>query len=163
MKKYQKRVRLKEFSYRGCYRYFVTIVTDRKKKIFVSKEIVEQILRILKDLSTTYQFVIWVYCFMPDHFHVLIEGKSLNSDMKNLILRFKQKSAYEFKKLYKERLWQENYYEHILRRNEDTQEVVRYILENPLRKGLVKDILDYPYAGSFEVNIKDFYFYSVRP
>jgi putative transposase len=157
MKKYQKRVRLKEFSYKGCYRYFITIVTDRKKKIFVSNEIIEQILKTLKDISAFYQFIIWVFCFMPDHFHILIEGKSSDSDMRELISKFKQKTAYEFKKMYQERLWQENYYEHVLRNDEDTRNVARYILENPIRKGLVRDVLDYPYLGSFEINVKDLF------
>ena len=168
MKKYQKRVRLREFSYKGYYRYFITIIADRKKKIFcisdaeapnyIGNEIVEHILKVLKDLSVVYQFIVWAYCFMPDHFHMLIEGKSPDSDMKELIFKFKQKTAFEFKKVYQERLWQENYYEHVLRKSEDTRKVARYIFENPIRKRLSQAVLDYPYIGSFEVNIKDLCF-----
>ncbi|MBI5894276.1 MAG: transposase [Deltaproteobacteria bacterium] len=158
IKKYQKRVRLKEFSYKGCYRYFITIVTDRKNKIFISNEIVDRILEIFKDLSISCQFIVWAYCFMPDHFHVLIEGKSQDSDMKELLSRFKQKTAFEFKKAYQKRLWQENYYEHVLIKDEDTRKAARYIFENPIRKGLVKDVSDYPYIGSFEGSIKDICF-----
>jgi REP element-mobilizing transposase RayT len=47
-----------------------------------------------------------------------------------------------------ERLWQPYGYEHVLRSDEATHAVVRYILENPVRAGLVEDVLDYPFCGS---------------
>lgn len=157
MQKYQKRVRLKTFSYRGSYRYFITIVADKRNEIFISSEIAGQILKALKEVSILCQFAVWAYCFMPDHLHVLIEGKNEDSDMKELILKFKQKTAYEFKRLYQKRLWQENYYEHILRKDEDTKKAARYILENPVRKGLAAHVLNYPYVGSFEMDLKELY------
>ena len=52
-------------------------------------------------------------------------------------------------------LWQENYYEHILRKDEDTISVVKYILNNPVRKGLVEDYREYFYSGSFVLDIKN--------
>ena len=45
-------------------------------------------------------------------------------------------------------LWQEGYYEHVLREDGDPRQVARYILENPIRAGLVANPLDYPYIGS---------------
>ena len=60
----------------------------------------------------------------------------------------KQKAGFQFKQRYKKSLWQEGYYEHILRDEERTQEVVYDIIANPIRKHLVENILDYPYWGS---------------
>ena len=157
MAKHQKRVRLKAFSYKGHYRYFITIIADGKKEIFVNHDVVEGVLNTLKEISLINQFAVWVYCFMPDHLHILIEGKSEDSEMRSFITRFKQKSAYEFKRLYQKRLWQENYHEHVLRKEEDTSNVARYILENPVRKGLFDSALIYPYLGSFEMDIKQLY------
>jgi hypothetical protein len=39
-------------------------------------------------------------------------------------------------------------YEHTLRNDEAALSVARYILENPIRAGLVTRIEDYPYSGS---------------
>jgi REP element-mobilizing transposase RayT len=41
-------------------------------------------------------------------------------------------------------LWQRGFHDHALRRDEDQQQVARYIIANPLRAGLVEKIGDYP-------------------
>jgi hypothetical protein len=51
------------------------------------------------------------------------------------------------------KLWQPSYYDHVLRKDEDTLNVARYILDNPVRKGLVKHFLEYGFSGSFEMDI----------
>lgn len=43
------------------------------------------------------------------------------------------------------RVWQDESFDHILRGNESLKEKVRYILENPVRAGLVKSPPDYPW------------------
>ena len=53
------------------------------------------------------------------------------------------------------KLWQRGFYDHILRSEEDLQDVTRYILENPVRKGIVKSLVEYPFSGSavFDKNV----------
>ena len=43
-------------------------------------------------------------------------------------------------------LWQDGYFERVLRRDEDTQSVIDYILANPIRAGLVERAVDYPFS-----------------
>jgi len=45
-------------------------------------------------------------------------------------------------------LWQHGYYERILRRDEASVLVCHYILNNPVRAGLVADPADYPFGWS---------------
>ena len=45
------------------------------------------------------------------------------------------------------------YYEHVLRREEDTMNVARYIFNNPVRKELVDDFRKYKSLGSFEFDL----------
>jgi len=45
-------------------------------------------------------------------------------------------------------LWQPGYHEHILRDEEVSDIVARYILENPVRAGLASQLGEYPFAGS---------------
>jgi hypothetical protein len=52
-------------------------------------------------------------------------------------------------------LWQAGYYDRILRHDEDSLTVVRYILENPVRAGLVSRFSDYPYSGSDRYSLKE--------
>jgi putative transposase len=88
------------------------------------------------------------YLFMPDHCHLLIEGNSDESDLWQCVVDFKQGSGFWLaKKGYVEQ-WQKDFYDHILRNDEDLEKQARYILGNPVRKGLVTDWRAYPYKGS---------------
>jgi len=114
--------------------------------------VVAKSIEILKDLAQQESFSIWAYCFMPDHVHLLIEGEKAEADMRRFIRLLKQKAGYWFKSIYHDKLWQLGYYERVLRDDEATLMVVRYILENPVRKGLVQHFMDYPYLGSLQVD-----------
>jgi putative transposase len=114
--------------------------------------VVTKSIEILKDLSQQESFSVWAYCFMPDHVHLLIEGARSKTDMRRFMRLFKQKAGYWFKSIYKEKLWQPGYYERVLRDDEGTLTVVRYILENPVRKGLVEHFSHYPYLGSLQID-----------
>ena len=45
-------------------------------------------------------------------------------------------------------LWQSGYYEHQLRGSEDLAKQARYLVDNPVRKGLVATLEDYPFWWS---------------
>ncbi|MFH1540595.1 MAG: transposase [Elusimicrobiota bacterium] len=158
MIKFKKRIRLEDFGYKGVYRYFITVCTNKNVGQCFSiakKDAINNIIELLKSVSIEFNFIVWVYCFMPDHLHLLIEGCNENSDFKKFISMFKQKSGFYYKRLFQKKLWQINYYEHIFRKEETTKQIVRYILENPIRKGLVKDFYEYPFSGSFMLDVKN--------
>ena len=85
---------------------------------------------------------------MPDHGHLLIEGKLEESDLWQSIVNFKRKSGYWLTRNHPSEEWQKDFYDHILRKDEDLMKQVRYILGNPVRRGLVEDWKTYPYKGS---------------
>ncbi len=149
-REHQKPRRLKSFSYRGYYRYSITIRSHAFKHHFVNDEVVGKLIDILRGTAAHEGFSVWAYCFMPDHVHLLIEGNNGDADMKTFVTSFKQKTAYWFRSIYGVQLWGANYYEHVLRNDEATRAVVRYIVQNPVRKGIVEDYSQYPYSGSFE-------------
>ena len=90
---------------------------------------------------------------MPDHLHLLIEGKDSDSNMKSFISSYKQHTGFYYKKETDTALCQINYYEHILRKEEDILGITRYIFDNPVRKRLVEDYRNYKYLGSSEFDI----------
>jgi putative transposase len=151
---FKKRTRLKGFDYEGNYRYFITLCAYEKKPIFSDNSSVDWLIDILKNESEKFGFKVWVYCFMPDHLHLLIEGKENNSNLKKFISSFKQKTGFYYKQKTRDQLWQINFYEHILRKEENTINVANYILGNPVRKGLVNNFANYRFVGSFEYDIK---------
>ena len=86
---------------------------------------------------------------MPDHLHLVLEGMSQSSDFRHFAKVSKQRVDYVFRtQLAIRTTWQEGYYDRVLRPEEDPKAVARYIIENPVRAGLVTDPRDYPYLGS---------------
>ena len=90
---------------------------------------------------------------MPDHLHAAVEGRSRTADARTFVARMKQYTGFYFKKEFGESLWQRYGYERVLRDDETTSAVIRYVLENPLRAGLVASVADYPFVGSGEYSI----------
>ena len=85
---------------------------------------------------------------MPDHLHLLVEGLSDVCDCRRFIKSAKQYSGYYFAKEFGHKLWQRYGFERVLRDDEATLAVARYIVRNPLRAGLVADVRDYLFLGS---------------
>lgn len=143
-----KRPRLKRFTYKGQYRYFLILCTKGRENYFQDREIINLILAVLKEKSEKEKFKVWAYCFMPDHLHLVVEGLDNNCDLKRFVFRFKQKSGYLASKRNRIVLWQKSYYDHVLRKEEDLKEVCKYTWANPVRKGLVQDYKEFPFSGS---------------
>ena len=144
-----KRPRLKNFNYRGTYAYSITILTKDRTVRFKDAEVVNNLFNLLTETARTKGFKVFVYCFMPDHLHLLVTGMDDQSNLKKFVSLFKQKSGYWFKKSYGENLWHISYYDHILRKEESLERAASYILQNPVRKGMVPDFREYPFCGSF--------------
>lgn len=147
--------RLKNFDYTGYYAYSITSNCNGNKEFFTNSKIVNNFLDVLKKVMNKYNFYVYCYCFMPNHLHLLLAGKNEQSDLKKAVKLFKQKTGYWFQNKYHQKLWQTSFYDHILREDEDLEKVARYILENPVKKKLAKIFCDYPFSGSFIMDIKD--------
>ena len=85
---------------------------------------------------------------MPDHLHLLVTCQSEEADLIAFAKDVKQRVAYRRRCLDRGVVWQPGYYERILRDDEATLTVAKYILANPVRKGLVREPRDYPFSGS---------------
>lgn len=108
-------------------------------------------------MASVEQFVLVAYCFMPDHVHILAEATSESSNFRQFVKRSKQHSGAAYALRYGHPLWQEGYFERVLRPGDDTREVVRYLLANPVRAGLVTHPSQYPYVGSTRFSIDELF------
>jgi hypothetical protein len=130
-------VRLRTFDNIGFHRYFLTICTRDRSRVFIEANAVAS------------------YCFMPDHVHAFVEGIHEASDFTHFVRIFKQESAFHWRRTTGRILWHRSYFDRVLRDHADTMSVVRYILENPVRAGLVTQPQDYPYLGSMTGTVAD--------
>jgi putative transposase len=143
-----KRTRLKTFDYLGQYRYFLTFCVDARRHLFMTAQVVELVLQQILRAAAENGFAIIAYCFMPDHLHLLVGGTAPDSDLQMFCKQAKQYAGFEFKQGYGEKLWQPSFYDTVLRDEEGTWSVARYIVNNPLRAGLAGRADEYPFLGS---------------
>jgi putative transposase len=150
-----RRSRLRTFDYLGKYRYFLTFCTRERTKLFVRPSIVDPVLQQILHAASEHVFSIPAYVFMPDHVHLLVEGLAESSDLRAFVKLAKQKSGYLSSQESGHLLWQPSYYDRVLRDDESSLSVMRYILSNPVRANLVARWEDYPFLGSTTHSIDD--------
>ena len=92
---------------------------------------------------------------MPDHLHLLVEALAQNVDCRAFIKRAKQLAGFHYAKTFGGRLWQRYGFERVLRDDEATLIVARYIVDNPVRAGLVVKPESYPFSGSEVYALED--------
>jgi putative transposase len=140
--------RIPGYSYIGVQRYFITVCTHERRRHFIATDAVALVVNAFVRTAQEHAITIVVYCVMPDHMHLLVDGDNDGADLAAFMKLAKQRSGYRFRQRYGAALWQPGYYEHVLRDAEKTEEVVFYIIANPLRKQMVEHVLQYPYWGS---------------
>ena len=152
----RKHVRLKEYDYSRAGSYFVTIcVRDRRCLLseIVGRGLAPAEVRLtacgrmaekeLLALTERYPVVrLDKYVIMPDHIHVLLRitgetaGASPRPTLAGIIAAFKSLSTRRWNGAAGcagERLWQQSYYEHIIRDENDFLRHWTYIDQNPVR------------------------------
>jgi len=88
---------------------------------------------------------------MPDHVHMVFSPLEDDSGrlygLAEIMRGIKGSSARAINKALKRKgsVWQDESFDHLLRSYENIQEKIEYICLNPVRKGLVRDVNDYPW------------------
>jgi len=83
---------------------------------------------------------------MPDHLHLLVRGVDDGSEFKAFMKTMRQRTAHSFKRQFGERLWQDGYFDHIVRDADAEREKIQYIGNNPVKAGLCRQPDEHPYS-----------------
>jgi REP element-mobilizing transposase RayT len=146
--------------------YFVTACAASGTP-FVNCALASIVIDELQWLRSQRGICLYAYCLMPDHLHILLQlpGRTSNSPdddvagatvlrrgppqtLGSVMATLKGYTTHEsWKAGYEGKLWQTNFYDHILRGYESGIRVAEYILESPVRAGLVRQPDDYPWSG----------------
>jgi len=120
---------------------FVTTVTKGRKNILV--ENVSLLTDVIRRQEESLEFRVVAYVTLPDHLHILIEGKGI--DLSTIMRRIKL----SFSKLYRDKydmkqghIWQHRFWDHIIRNQDDMNRHIDYIHYNPVKHGYVKRPFD---------------------
>jgi putative transposase len=130
-------LRLRGFDYAARRVYFVTIVADGRRKVFLDRRVAESTIDCLLRLRQEMKFKLYVYCLMPDHFHALVGAGASDKTLGEICGAFKSLSTRAYWQQHEGKLWQRQFFDHIVRNEQDFFETLEYIEMNPVRKGLV--------------------------
>ena len=118
--------------------YFVTTCTFRRSPILASRGIAEILIR---------------YVIMPDHVHFFCSAEHDAKQLSALMRAWKQWTS---KRAKAEQnltgiMWQEEFFDHVLRSSESYSQKWEYVRETPVRAGLVTSADDWQWQGEIEL------------
>jgi putative transposase len=136
--------------------YFLTTVVKDRKKLLKDDTICSIILEDLEFYRRKYGFQLHGYVIMQDHLHLLLSAKE-NGNISNIMHDFKSHTAQGINKVLNRNgaLWQEGFYDHVIRDQRDLQRRLDYIHKNPLSSGLVEDVSDYRFSSFRNYYLED--------
>ena len=145
----RKGLRLPGFDYSDPnHVFFVTVCARHLSHPFSDSAIAGEVTGSILFLSSRNECRLYAYCLMTDHLHLALAPVQGRDGIPRLLQRFK---SYTTRLAWQHgihgTLWQQNYYDHIARGEEDVKAMCQYIMLNPVRKGLVDDPAKWPYSG----------------
>ncbi len=125
--------------------YLITSAIHKREKLLNDKQANEIVARALRWLNDNKKIDLIAYVIMPDHLHFIAALKA--GTLPEVMHSLKGYTAKRINKTLKKegKVWQDQYHDHAVRKEEDLKKVIYYCLNNPVRKKLVKDYRDYPY------------------
>jgi len=147
--------RLPPSSYVGQIPISFTACVGHRRHAFLTAANVGPHVEIMREQFAKFDCLIPIYCFMPDHLHVISMGMTHHSDGKRAMDAFEQKSADLLYSSGDHFRWQKDYHDRIIRRSEEWRKQVFYVFLNPVRSKIVSDPRGYPFTGSIGYDLEE--------
>ena len=127
--------------------HHVTSRGNNKCAIFLNNLDRKDFLFLLGEAKKKYGWVIVSVCLMTNHFHLLVETPK--GDLSKGMQWLKSQYARRFNKRHNcsEHLFGERFWSGLVQKEAYYLQVIRYILLNPVKAGLVKKPQDYPWSS----------------
>ena len=132
---------------------FVTVCTEKRKKILTSDESARAIVKAWREAD---HWVVGRYVILPDHIHLFCSpAKRDASPLKQWVSFWKSAASRHWPQPEHQPIWQTDCWDTQLRAGESYAGKWEYVRNNPVRHGLVERAEDWPYQG--ELNILDWH------
>jgi len=126
-----KNIRLRDYDYRNNGFYFITICSNYKAEFTdnersIINEHIDKIESIAKGINRDY------FELVSNHLHLILILDNCSLNIGEIVRRFKAITSKEANR----KLWQPNYYEHVIRTERALGKIREYIRNNPLKEML---------------------------
>ncbi|KRG69091.1 REP-associated tyrosine transposase [Pseudoxanthomonas dokdonensis] len=125
--------------------YTVTTITAARRPLFQRAANAQVIIAGMRQCEVEQRLETLAYVVMPEHLHWMFELKA--DSLCGCVQAFKSRTAIATNAVMKTTgtVWQPGYYDHRLRSDEDLRIQARYLIDNPIRRGLVEAVDQYPF------------------
>jgi putative transposase len=118
--------------------YFITVVTyQRERLLLLDAPLFHRAWGQIEPIA-------WVV--MVDHFHAILETGA--QSISQIVHAFKVRYSRRFRDKYRPgRVWQNRFWDHVIRNQSDLNHHIDYIHYNPVKHGLLNDPFDYTHSS----------------
>ena len=131
--------------------YFVTTCTWKRRPVLATPNVAEVLIGEWRDARDRHGWAVGRFVIMPDHVHFFCSG-GRETSLSEFMRSWKQWTSKRTSKLLNLRapLWQDEFFDHVLRSSESYGAKWDYVRENPVRAGLIVRPDDWPWQGEIE-------------
>ena len=129
--------------------YFVTTCVRERRRVLADPPIAAILIDEWRSAQLRHGWRIGRYVIMPDHVHFFATPERDDAKLARFVGSWKEWTA---KRLARDcgiepPLWQVRFFDHLLRTEESYADKREYVLNNPVRAGLVAKADDWPFSG----------------
>ncbi|STZ75705.1 REP-associated tyrosine transposase [Bergeriella denitrificans] len=144
--------------YRRFYRngglYFFTVNSYQRRPILTRADIRSTLREAVQKVRQNYPFEIQAWVLLPDHLHTIWQMPEADADFSVRWNQIKRHVTFHCGKQYADgHIWQNRFWEHHIRDEQDFANHFDYIHWNPMKHGYVRSIADWPYS-TFHRHVK---------
>lgn len=125
---------------------FVTHVSHNRKPILVDN--FDLLWKAIETTKQKTQFDLIAWAILPDHFHMIVDPKknNLSALMKSMKLSFSWHYRQRIE-MVKGRVWQNRFWDHIIRDEKDLNKHIDYIHYNAVKHGIAANAIEWKYSS----------------
>jgi putative transposase len=129
--------------------YFITFSTWQRRRLFVIESYIRLFLKTLYGYRRQSKFLLHAFVVMPEHVHLLLTpAKDVTLERAVQLIKGGYSHAFGLECRGGE-VWQRGFTDHRIRDDVDFENHRTYIHQNPVKRGLVNDPVEYRYCSAY--------------
>ena len=128
--------------------YHIITRGNQQQAVFVLARDYKKYISNLRKYTEKYHFLLYGFCLMPNHVHLIGEPAELKNLAKFMQCLNRSYTAY-FNKHYQKvgHLWQGRFISKVIAKDQYLLDCIQYVEFNPVRANIVRTAVDYPWSS----------------